>query len=72
MVPPYRVTNNIDKINLSKWLESMQKDVKCTFNILNGRWRILKSGVRIHGVDLVDNIWLFAVLFIIGYLMLMD
>ena len=27
------------------------------FGILKGRWRILKSGVRISGVDLVDYIW---------------
>ncbi len=33
-------------------------DVKCTFRILKGRWRILKCGVRVHGVDKVDIIWL--------------
>ena len=27
------------------------------FGILKGRWRILKSGVRISGVDSVDCIW---------------
>jgi hypothetical protein len=36
----------------------MCKDVKCTFGILKGRWRILKAGVRIHGVDGVDDVWL--------------
>ena len=35
----------------------MQKDVECTFRILKGRWRILKSGVRLHGVDAVDSVW---------------
>jgi len=56
-VPPFGVTNNIDEIRWSKWLESMRKDVECTFRILKGRWRILNSGVRIYGVDLVDHIW---------------
>ena len=56
-VPPFGVTNNIDEIRWSKWLESMRKDVECTFGILKGRWRILKSGVRIYGVDSVDHIW---------------
>ncbi len=56
-VLPYGVTNNIDKIHWSKWLKSIRKDVECTFGILKGRWRMLKSGVKIHGVDLVDNIW---------------
>ena len=36
----------------------MRKDVECTFGFLKGRWRILKSGIRLQGVDAVDNIWL--------------
>ena len=35
----------------------MGKDVECTFGILKGRWRILKIGIRLHGVDACDNIW---------------
>jgi hypothetical protein len=35
----------------------MRKDVECTFGILKGRWRILKSGIRLHGLDVVDTIW---------------
>jgi hypothetical protein len=56
-VPPFGVTNDVNEIRLSKWLESMRKDVECTFGLLKGSWRILKSGVRIYGVDLVDHIW---------------
>ncbi len=47
-VSPFGVTNNIEEIRWSKWLELMRKDVECTFGILKGRWRILKSGVRLH------------------------
>ena len=36
----------------------MRKDVECTFGILKGRWRILKTGVRLHGIRVVDTIWL--------------
>jgi hypothetical protein len=57
-VPPFIVTSNIDEIRWSKWLESMRKDVECTFGILKGRWRILKSGIRLEGVDAVDKVWL--------------
>jgi hypothetical protein len=46
------------EIRWSKWLESMRKDVECTFGILKGRWRILKSGIRLQGVDAVDKVWL--------------
>jgi hypothetical protein len=35
----------------------MRKDVECTFGILKGRWRILKSGVRTYGADSVDRVW---------------
>ena len=27
------------------------------FGILKGRWRILKSGVQLHGVDTADLVW---------------
>ncbi len=56
-VPPFGVTNKVNEIHWSKWLESMCKDVECTFGILKARWRILKAGVRIHGVNSVDYIW---------------
>jgi hypothetical protein len=36
----------------------MQKDVECTFGILKGRWRILKSGICLQGVDAVNKTWL--------------
>jgi hypothetical protein len=56
-MPPFGVSNKIDEIRWSKWLKSMRKDVECTFGILKGRWRILKSGVQLHGVDAVDSVW---------------
>ena len=36
----------------------MRKDVECTFGILKGRWRILKSGIRLSGVECADDIFL--------------
>ena len=52
------ITSDIDEIRWSKWLESMHKDVKCTFGILKGTWCILKSGIQLQGVEQVNNIWL--------------
>jgi hypothetical protein len=57
-VPPYTHTQDRPEIRWSEWIESMRKDVECTFGILKGRWRILKSGVRLHGTDSVDAIWM--------------
>jgi hypothetical protein len=53
-----RLSLSTDDIRFSKWLESMRKDVECAFGILEGRFRILKTGVRVHGVEATDKIWL--------------
>ena len=56
-VPPFERSTNRAEIRFSSWLESMRKDVECTFGILKGRWRILKTGIRLKGVDVADKIW---------------
>lgn len=57
-VPPFAMTSMQDGIRWSKWMESIRKDVDCTFGILQGRWRILKAGVRLWGVLKADGVWL--------------
>ena len=56
-VPPMTMTNKISEIRWSKWVESMRKDVECTFGILKGRFRILKAGIHLLGVMKVDDVW---------------
>lgn len=56
-MPPTKVSMDRREIRWSQWLESMRKDVECTFGILKGRWRILKTGIRLHGVEAADKIW---------------
>jgi hypothetical protein len=43
-VPPIKNTAKYSEIRWSEWVESLRKDVECTFGILKGRWRILKTG----------------------------
>ena len=43
-VPPIFVTNKIDETRWSRWVESMRKDVECTFGILMGRMENYKDG----------------------------
>ena len=57
-VPPLKNSCNRSEIRFSQWLESLRKDVECSFGILKGRWRILKTGVRLHNTKVCDNIWL--------------
>lgn len=56
-IPPMKIANTRAQLRFSKWLESMRKDVECTFGILKGRWRILKAGVRLSGTKTVDRVW---------------
>jgi hypothetical protein len=38
-------------------LSGWQKDVNCTFGILKGRWRILKSEVHLKSAIGIDCVW---------------
>ena len=55
-IPPLKQTMMHKETRWSEWLESVRKNVECIFGILKDRWRILKSGIRLHGVDACDNI----------------
>ena len=57
-VPPITHSSNPFEIWFSQWLKSLRKDVECAFGILKGRWRVLKSGIRVHNTEAADNIWL--------------
>lgn len=57
-VPPFKDSSNRSEIRFSQWLESLRKDVECTFGILKSRWRILKTGIRLHNTETADRVWL--------------
>ena len=50
-------SNYKSEIRYSEWLESMRKDVECTFGILKGRFRVLRYGVRLGGITKTDQLW---------------
>ena len=58
IIPPINRTIYITETKWSEWLESTRKDVEYTFRILKGRFRMLKSGVRLHGIAMADTIWM--------------
>ena len=37
----------------SEWLESIRKDVECTFGILKQRWRFLRNKIQYHEMDVI-------------------
>ena len=57
-VPPMKHTNFKNEIRFSDWIESMRKDVECAFGILKGRWRVLRYGIKLWGINNTDKIWL--------------
>ena len=69
---PFKNYASIKEKRWSKWAESMRKDVECTFGILEGRWRILKTGVRLQSLGALLMMYgSLVVHYIICYLTLM-
>jgi hypothetical protein len=57
-IPPIKWTTSRMEIQFSAWLESLRKDVECTSGILKGRWRVLKTGIRLFGIVVPDKVFL--------------
>jgi len=49
--------NSYLEIQWSQLVESVHKDIKCTFGILKGQYWILKYGIQLQSVDACDKIW---------------
>ena len=60
-VTPIKECDTRSAARISEWLESLRKDVECTFGILKSQWRVLKTGIRLHGLLQCDIIWLTCV-----------
>ena len=56
MIPPFKAYVCWSEFCFSKWIESMRKDVECTFGILKGRFRVLKTGIPLHGIEVCDKV----------------
>jgi hypothetical protein len=41
----------------SEWMESVRKDVECTFEILKQRFRVLRNGIQYQSSNLIENIF---------------
>jgi hypothetical protein len=52
---PLKHTSNDDAAVWSCALESVRKDVECTFGILKHRFRILRNPIEIHSQDRIDD-----------------
>lgn len=56
-IPPFKNPGYTDQYVWSEWVESTRKDVECIFGMMKGRFLILGSPIRYHGVGVIDKIW---------------
>ena len=56
-VPPYKYYETREQLRWSQWMESMRKDVECTFGILKKRSTILSKGIDAHEIGTADKVW---------------
>jgi hypothetical protein len=52
-----QTNNNSCQNKLFGMVGIMRKDVECALGILKDRFRILKTGIRVHGIEATDKIW---------------
>jgi hypothetical protein len=58
LIPPITSPSTWQEFRFGKWIESIRKDVECTFGILKSRFTILQRGIALHGIEATDKIWL--------------
>ena len=56
-IPPFKYVGERKELRWSQWMESMRKDVECTFGILKKRWSILSKGIHAKSVGDADKVW---------------
>ena len=56
-IPPFKYCGDRKDMRWSQWMESMRKDVECTFGILKKRFTILSKGVQAKDIGNADKVW---------------
>lgn len=54
---PFKHTSKSAEALWSRWVESVRKDVECTFGILKDRFRCLKLPIYYQDKDVIDNMF---------------
>jgi hypothetical protein len=57
LICPVGATVDPEAAAWSRMLESLRKDVECTFGILKKRFGILKDGIYFQSLELIDEVW---------------
>lgn len=54
--PPLTNSWDRDTVLYSEWIESVRKDVECTFGILKQRFRYLTRGIELHNIADINHV----------------
>jgi len=57
MISPYAQMVLVTQQVWLKMMESMRKDIECTFGILKVQFHILKTGIQVHSLKMANQIW---------------
>lgn len=57
LIDPLQTTCRYDERVWSEWLESVRKDVECTFGMLKNRFRYFLNPIQHHKFDTIDAAW---------------
>jgi len=55
VIMPEKYRMDVGSRLFSEWIESIRKDVECTFGILKSRFRILHNRIRYHDWSVIEN-----------------
>jgi hypothetical protein len=55
---PVKLASDPDTVTWSRWVESVRKDIECTFGIVKGRFRILKLPILLQTEADIGNVFL--------------
>ena len=57
IVPSMKDPITFEESWFSEWIESMRKDIKCTFGSMKQRFHVLKYGILLHKIANSDKVW---------------
>lgn len=62
LMPPFSSGCSISEKRWSEWLESVRKDIECTFGILKVRFRLFLHALLFHKFEDINNAWKAAII----------
>jgi hypothetical protein len=57
LMPPFSPGCSYDEKRWSEWLESVRKDIECTFGIIKARFRMFMNPIQFHKFGDIENAW---------------